>query len=390
MTVNSVVIFVPDDTRRTGRSVPLMLERVQGVPLLSWLAASLAQDGAHRFFLVAQPGCMAQAKACFPQDLELTVCAEQDPADLLHVFLSTTEETEPSVAVITGPVVYLRSKAARPEGRVSRRTAVCLADREELMEALDFDFSFSHFLVEHASACKEEQGFYSVSDYEELLDWQRAMNRDQLFRLAHNGVNIWDLENCYVNPWSMVGEGTELLPGTVLVGKNNIGSGCTLGPNAYLADCSVGDGARIVSSRAESAAIGPDCQVGPYANLRPGSNLGPASVAGSFVEMERTTLGARTNVPHFACLGDTAFGQDCSVGSGVTTANFDRVTHYDTTVEDGAFLGCHATLVAPVHVGKGTYVAAGSVVTQDAPDGALVIARSRQTNKKEWANKHKK
>lgn len=367
-----------------------MLERVQGAPLLAWLAAALAQSGARRFFLVAQPGCMSRAKACFPQDLDLTVCAEQDPADLLHVFLSTAEGEEEQITVVTGPAAYLPIPGTRPRGAGQKKTAAFFASRQGLMEALDRDFSFSRFLMEQGSACTQDDGFYAVSDSMELLAWQKAMNQNQLLRLAQQGVRIWDLDSCYVSPWSAVGSGTELLPGVILTGHNSVGSGCTIGPDTYLSDCSVADGARVVSSRAEHAVIGPDCEVGPFANLRTGTRLGPAVKAGAFVEMKEAQVGARTQVAHLTYLGDASLGQDCNIGCGVATANFDRVDKHETVLEDGAFVGCHTSLVAPVRVGQGAYIGAGSVITQDVPSGALGLARSRQTNKKEWANRHKK
>lgn len=208
--------------------------------------------------------------------------------------------------------------------------------------------------------------------------------------MAQQGVRIWDLDSCYVSPWTTIGRGTELLPGVMLTGCNSVGSGCTIGPDTYLSDCSVADGARVMSSRGEHAVIGPDCEVGPFANLRPGTRLGPAVKAGAFVEMKEAQVGARTQVAHLAYLGDATLGQDCNIGCGVATANFDRVDKHETVLEDSAFVGCHTSLVAPVRVGQGAYIAAGSVITQDVPPGALGLARSRQTNKKEWANRHKK
>ena len=302
-----------------------MLERVQGVPLLAWLVAALAQSGARRFFLVAQAGWMSRAKACFPQDLDLTLCADQDPADLLHVFLSTADGPEEKITVVTGPAVYLPNSGARPRSVASKKTAAFFASSRGLMEALDRDFSFSQFLMEQGAPCTQDDGFYGVSDSMELLAWQKAMNQNQLLRLAQQGVRIWDLDSCYVSPWTTIGRGTELLPGVMLTGCNSVGSGCTIGPDTYLSDCSVADGARVMSSRGEHAVIGPDCEVGPFANLRPGTRLGPAVKAGAFVEMKEARVGARTQVAHLAYLGDATLGQDCNIGCGVATANFDRV-----------------------------------------------------------------
>lgn len=151
-----------------------MLERVQGVPLLAWLVAALAQSGARRFFLVAQAGWMSRAKACFPQDLDLTLCADQDPADLLHVFLSTADGPEEKITVVTGPAVYLPNSGARPRSVASKKTAAFFSSSRGLMEALDRDFSFSQFLMEQGAPCTQDDGFYGVSDSMELLAWQKA------------------------------------------------------------------------------------------------------------------------------------------------------------------------------------------------------------------------
>lgn len=289
--------------------------------------------------------------------------------------------------VLTGPVVYLPIPASRPAPAPIRKTAAFAADRECLMEALDQAFSFAQFLGDNGKPCGQEDGFYSVSDYVELLNLQNAMNRCELLRLARSGVRIWDMDGCHVTPWTTAEAGTELLPGTVLAGRNSIGAGCSLGPNTYLTDCSVADGACIVQSRCEKVAIGPDCAVGPFANLRPGTSLGPAASAGAFVELERTHLGARSQVISHAYLGDSSLGQDCTVGSGVVTANYDGLDKCETRVADAAFVGTNASLVGPLQVGQGAYVGAGSVVTQDVPAGALALGRSRQSNKKDWANK---
>lgn len=242
--------------------------------------------------------------------------------------------------MVTGPAVYLPNSGARPRSVASKKTAAFFASSRGLMEALDRDFSFSQFLMEQGAPCTQDDGFYGVSDSMELLAWQKAMNQNQLLRLAQQGVRIWDLDSCYVSPWTTIGRGTELLPGVMLTGCNSVGSGCTIGPDTYLSDCSVADGARVMSSRGEHAVIGPDCEVGPFANLRPGTRLGPAVKAGAFVEMKEARVGARTQVAHLAYLGDATLGQDCNIGCGVATANFDRVDKHETVLEDSAFVGC--------------------------------------------------
>ena len=109
-----------------------------------------------------------------------------------------------------------------------------------------------------------------------------------------------------------------------------------------------------------------------------------------FVELKNARLGENTQVPHLAYLGDTEAGANCNFGCGVTTANFDRVQKHETVVGEGAFIGCNTALIAPLQVGSGAYIGAGSTITEDVPAQALGIARARQSNKKEWAAKHKK
>lgn len=387
---NSAVVFVPDDRHRTGEDRPLLLRRVLGAPLLSWLAAALARDGVRRFFLVAPPEALEQARACFSADLAVTVCAEQSPADLLHVFLSTAPEEESQVTVVTGPALYLPEPETRPAHPGAARRAVCRVDRFRLMEALDQGAPVDALLVRAGEACGEEDGFFAVSSSRELPAWQKILMRNQLFRLAGQGVDIWDLDNCYVGPWVAVGTGTELLPGTILQGATHVGVGCRIGPDTCLLDTIVGDEAVVRASQAEGAEIGAGCQVGPFAHLRPGARLDREVKAGAFVEIKNTQVGCGTLISHLAYLGDSEVGRDCNIGSFVATANFDRVEKHRTTLEDRVFVGCNTSLVAPVRVGEGAYLAAGSAITQDVPTGALGVARARQVNKKDWASKHKK
>lgn len=144
------------------------------------------------------------------------------------------------------------------------------------------------------------------------------------------------------------------------------------------------------ASQVRDSRVGQDAVVGPYASVRGGCELGRSVRAGSFVELKNARLGENTQVPHLAYLGDTEAGANCNFGCGVTTANFDRVQKHETVVGEGAFIGCNTALIAPLQVGSGAYIGAGSTITEDVPAQALGIARARQSNKKEWAAKHKK
>ena len=200
MAVRSAVIFVPDDTGKTGYERPMFLQRIMGVPMLSWLVQSLLASGVSRYFLVCLDAHRAEAKNCFPAEAELIVASDAEAADLMHVFLSTAEEFEQEVMVVTGPCIRINAESVlEGEEEAPRRACACRVGREVFMDALDGeDFSFSHFLVECGAAYTDHDGMFTVSDREELADWQPILKRAYLYELAHQGVEIWDYDNCYV------------------------------------------------------------------------------------------------------------------------------------------------------------------------------------------------
>jgi len=183
--------------------------------------------------------------------------------------------------------------------------------------------------------------------------------------------------------------GTELLPGTVLRGTTSIADGCTIGPNSYLENVKVGENTRVNASQVYDSEIGSDTTVGPFAYVRPGSRIGSHVRCGDFVEVKNSTIGDGTKISHLTYIGDSDVGRDINFGCGTVTVNYDRVKKSRTVIDDNAFIGCNANLIAPVHIGEGAYIAAGSTVTDDVPPAALAIARARQQNKRDWANRHK-
>lgn len=383
----SAVIFIPDDTAKTGYPQPLMLQSVMGAPLLAWLANALFDSGVGRFFLVCHDRYVEAARACLPAEAEVMTTMDSDPADLLHVFLSTAEDAEHTITVVTGPAVYLPQLAPQAAGRFPRVYGV---SREELMQALDEHFSFARFLLDNGSPMNEEQAMYSVASPAELPEIAGLLQRNRLLALARTGVEIYDASSCHVEPSVRVAPGARLLPGTMLRGKTVIGEEAVIGPWSVIDDSVIGARAVVNASQVRDSRVGQDAVVGPYASVRGGCELGRSVRAGSFVELKNARLGENTQVPHLAYLGDTEAGANCNFGCGVATANFDRVQKHETVVGEGAFIGCNTALIAPLQVGSGAYIGAGSTITEDVPAQALGIARARQSNKKEWAAKHKK
>ncbi len=386
----SAVIFVPDDTAKTGYGRPMMLQNMMGMPLLSWLAHALVAGGVDRFFLVCHERFKHDARGCLPAQAEVFCPTSEDTSDQLHVFLSTADEAEEDIIVVTGPSVIVPYTIDEEEfTQAPVASNVTSVSRQALMDALDDSFIFTDFIREHGAAYTDRDGVYAVSSMEELADWQSVLKRGVLYELAHQGVEIWDYDNTYVEPGVSVGAGTALLPGTILRGNTTIGKNCTIGPNTYLEDVKVGDGTKVNASQLYQSTVGFDTSVGPFAYVRPGSSIGNCVKVGDFVEVKNSKIDDGTKISHLTYVGDSDVGKNVNFGCGTVTVNYDRAKKHRTTIGDNAFIGCNTNLVAPVTVGEGAYTAAGSTITDDVPAQALAVARAHQVNKKEWASKHK-
>ncbi len=207
------------------------------------------------------------------------------------------------------------------------------------------------------------------------------------------GVTVLDPLTTHIDATVKIGQDTVIHPFTVLSGVTDIGADCKIGPGARIEDSRLGDGVRVRDSHITASEVGDGTTVGPYANIRPGSVVGKNCKVGDFVELKNATLADNVAAGHLTYLGDTEVGTRTNVGAGTITCNYDilRVpTKSKTIIGAGVFVGTHSTLVAPVTVGDGAYTAAGSVITEDVPPGALGIGRARQVNKNGWAAKRRR
>ncbi len=202
-----------------------------------------------------------------------------------------------------------------------------------------------------------------------------------------SGVTVRDPKNTYVDYGVKVGRNTVLEPGTFLRGRTRIGEGCIIGPCSEITDSLVGDNSKVSFSVVEHSEIKERVEVGPYSHIRPGTSIEPEVLVGNFAEVKNCVIGSGSKVHHHSYLGDSVIGQRVNIGAGTVTVNYDGISKHKTVIEDGAFIGCNANLIAPVKVGKNAYVAAGSTITSDVPGGSLGIARERQTNKEDWVAK---
>lgn len=212
-----------------------------------------------------------------------------------------------------------------------------------------------------------------------------AVMRDRVVRRAMlAGATVVDPASTWVDVDVVLHPDCVVEPATVLRGRTVVDAGAAVGPNATLTDTVVGAGAVVRASTCDGAEIGPDARVGPYSYLRPGARLGPRSKVGAFVEVKGAEIGEDAKVPHLSYVGDATIGARANIGAATVFVNYDGRAKHRTTVGEDAKVGSDTMLVAPVAIGPGAYTAAGSVITQDVPAGALGIGRARQRNVEDW------
>ncbi len=229
-----------------------------------------------------------------------------------------------------------------------------------------------------------------VNSRRQLALLQRAMNERVLGRLMDSGVTVIDPASTWVHDTVTVGSDTVLHPGVTLEGSTTIGRGCVVRSGARLTDCRLGDAVEIKEyTIAAESSVGDGSAVGPFAHLRPGTALGAQCKVGNFVETKKAVFGEGSKASHLSYIGDAELGRDVNIGAGTITCNYDGVFKNKTVLGDGVFIGSDTQLVAPVTVGAGAYVGAGTTVTQDVPADALAITRVDQRNIEGWAEKRR-
>ena len=222
-----------------------------------------------------------------------------------------------------------------------------------------------------------------IKEYEKL---ERARLERNLAYME-KGVTFIDARTAYIDEGVRIGAGTVIYPCVVIEGDVEIGENCVIGQNSRIKDSVIGSGTSVQSSVVLDSTIGKDTSVGPFAYLRPGSQVGNGCKVGDFVEIKNSKLGDGAKAAHLTYVGDSDVGERVNLGCGVVFVNYDGSRKYRSVVEDGAFIGCNVNLVSPVHVGKDAYVAAGSTITSDVPDGALYVARARGRSLEGWVEK---
>ncbi len=223
-----------------------------------------------------------------------------------------------------------------------------------------------------------------VNDRVALAEAERIMKRRTNEHWMRQGVTILDPDHTYISTEATIGQDTVLYPGVIIQGQTRIGNDCVIGANTEIKDSSIGNQTVIRQSVIHDSEIGSAVNIGPFAHIRPHSSISDEVRIGNFVEIKKSSLGKGSKASHLSYIGDSEVGDDVNFSCGAVTVNYDGENKFKTKIEDGAFIGCNANLIAPVTIGKNALVAAGSTITDNVPGEALSIARARQTNKNDY------
>ncbi|WP_353066986.1 bifunctional UDP-N-acetylglucosamine diphosphorylase/glucosamine-1-phosphate N-acetyltransferase GlmU [Tunturibacter psychrotolerans] len=219
----------------------------------------------------------------------------------------------------------------------------------------------------------------------EMMHLDAAMRLATARNLMAAGVTIFRPETCVIDSAVTIGPDTVIEPYVQLLGSTNIGSDSRIRSYSVIQNCTIGNNVTVLNGCVfDDSSVADNAILGPYARLRPESHIGEGAHIGNFVETKKTTIGKGSKANHLSYLGDAVIGAGVNIGAGTITCNYDGVLKHRTTIGDGAFVGSDSNLVAPINIGAGSYIAAGSSITEDVPDGALALGRSRQTNKPGW------
>ena len=220
---------------------------------------------------------------------------------------------------------------------------------------------------------------------EELVA-QEAARQTSVAQLTAAGATISKPETCVIDPEVEVAPGAVIEPYVQLLGKTRIGTGCRIRSFSVIENCVLGSGVLVRNHCVlEDSTVADGAEIGPFVHLRPGCEIGEKAHLGNFVELKKARLGKGAKANHLTYLGDAEIGEGANIGAGTITCNYDGVNKHVTRIGKGVFVGSDTMLVAPVSVGDGAYIGAGSCITKDVPADALAVARARQITIEGWA-----
>ncbi|MGC8544805.1 bifunctional UDP-N-acetylglucosamine diphosphorylase/glucosamine-1-phosphate N-acetyltransferase GlmU [Athalassotoga sp.] len=237
---------------------------------------------------------------------------------------------------------------------------------------------------------KNSNSVLGVNTQKELATLIKNVKDDINDALMDAGVTIEDPQTTFVGPDVIVESGAVLKPFTFIYGKSRISSNASIGPETTIVDCTVGNNTFVIRSDCSGSVIGNNCSIGPFSRLRPGTFIEDNVKIGNYVEVKNSHLSKGVKSQHLTYLGDATIGEDTNIGAGTITCNYDGVRKNKTFIGKNVFVGSNTALVAPVKVGDGALIGAGSTITDDVPAYALALGRAKQLNKEEWVLKKRR
>lgn len=231
-----------------------------------------------------------------------------------------------------------------------------------------------------------------LSAVKNLLDWfdlVNAVNMRVIMSFIEKGVLFLSLDGILLSPFAKIGRGTLIYPNTQIRSGCEIGEKCVIGPTSVIENSKIGDECTVNATQIYQSVLENNVKIGPFCHVRPNSHLCSGVKIGDFVEIKNSTLGRDSHASHLTYIGDSDVGERVNFGCGTVTSNYNGYTKARCTIGDDAFIGCNTNLIAPVEIGKNGYTAAGSTITKDIPEGALGVARARQSNMPGWVDKFK-
>lgn len=233
------------------------------------------------------------------------------------------------------------------------------------------------------------KGVLIMENFSDIITANEDNRKKILADFILSGVKIPCIDGVIISEEAEIEPSAVILPNTQIYGKTKISAKAVIGPDSIVEDCNVGESVKIISSHCYQSEIKNGAEIGPFVRIRPDCTIGENARIGNFVEVKKSEIKKGAKISHLSYIGDSEVGEEVNIGCGCASVNFDGRNKNRTVICDGAFIGCGVNLVAPVKVGKDAFVAAGSTVTEDVPENALAIARSRQENKEAWVIRKK-
>ena len=392
-------------------------------PIIEWVNEALDSAGISDRCYVINEGESEVSKYTGESRIFIRKPESGHPAFSAKEWIESKPETDfllvSAEAVFTDPEV-LKSAYERHKNQNEKLTIIASGGREALMKELsasafwvkqDFllelfekngteDKEGSQFLIGAMKILSDEKlvaGTHvagkkeinmRATDSASVLTLNAAARTIIFKKLCAEGVEFVCLDGIIIEPSVKIGAGTKILPGTIIKGKTEIGENCVIGPNSFIEDSKIGDGAEVNSTQIRSSVLEKDVKIGPWSQVRPGCVIHEGCKIGVYVEIKNSEVGARTAVAHLTYIGDADVGEAVNFGCGCCIANYDGQHKHRTKIGNHAFLGCNTNLVAPVELEDFAYTAAGTTVTKDVPEYALAVGRARQENVEGWVKKH--